>query len=330
VRRRAFIALVAGFASCSFWARAEQGDRVARVGLLSSIAESDPEGQVMVRALDKALRDLGWVAGRNLRIDRRWGAGDPARIEALAKELVALNPDVVVGYTSMPVIALRKQTSAIPIVFVQVADPIGQGFVAKLAHPGGNITGFTSFEPSMVSKWAELIKEIAPGISRIAYIFNPDTAPYVDRYFVEPLEASARSLGMEPLAVRAHSLGDIESAITALGHGSGGALILLPDTFNILHRAQIVALTAEHRVPSISPYQFAATEGGLMSYGVDQVELFRRAAGYIDRILKGAKPGDLPVQAPTKFELVINLTTAKALGLTVPPPLLSAADKVIE
>jgi putative ABC transport system substrate-binding protein len=330
MRRRLFLALLAGAAARSLPVGAQQSERGARVGLLSSIAESDVEAQAMVAALDRGLREQGWIEGYNLRVDRRWGAGDRGRIEALAKELVALDPDVLVGYTTPSVAALRKETSTIAIVFVQVSDPIGTGFIADIAHPGGNITGFTNFEASMVGKWAELIKEMAPGTSRIGYLFNPDTAPFVARYYEAPLENSARTVGAQPLRTAVHSLGEIESAIVALAREPGGALIVLPDSFNILHRARIVALTTEHRVPFISPYRFAVIEGGLMSYGIDQVELFRRAAGYVDRILKGAKPADLPVQTPTKFELVVNLKTATALGLEVPVKMLAAADEVIE
>jgi putative tryptophan/tyrosine transport system substrate-binding protein len=325
MRRRLFLALLAGATASSLRVRAQQGERVARIGLLSSIAENDPEAQAMIAALDRGLRELGWIEGRNLHIDRRWGEGDRGRIERLAKDLIALNPDVIVGYTTPSVAALRKETATVPIVFVQVSDPIGTGFIADIAHPGGNITGFTNFEASMVGKWAELIKEMAPKTARIGYLFNPDTAPYVRRYYQAPLEESARAFGTEPLGIAVHSLADIES-----GREGSGALIVLPDSFNILHRARIVALAAETRVPFISPYRFAVVEGGLMSYGIDQVELFRRAAGYVDRILKGAKPADLPVQTPTKFELVINVKTATALGLDVPVKMLAAADEVIE
>jgi putative tryptophan/tyrosine transport system substrate-binding protein len=309
---------------------AQQAERVARIGLLSSIAEQDPEAQAMIAALDAGLRDSGWIEGRNLRVDRRWGDGDRRRIERFAKELVALNPDVIVGYTTPSVAALRNETATIPIVFVQVSDPIGTGFIADIAHPGGNITGFTNFEASMVGKWAELIKEMAPKTARIGYLFNPDTAPYVGRYYQAPLESSAKAFGTEPLSIAVHSLAEIEGGIAALARDSGGALIVLPDSFNILHRARIVALAAEHKIPLISPYRFAAVEGGLMSYGIDQIELFRRAAGYVDRILKGAKPADLPVQSPTKFALVINVKTATALRLDVSVKMLAAADEVIE
>jgi putative ABC transport system substrate-binding protein len=301
-----------------------------RIGLLSNIAESDLEAQAMVAALRAGLRELGWVDGRNLQVDQRWAAGNPERIATFAKELVALKPDLIVAYTTPSVIALRKQTDTIPIVFVQVSDPVGSGFITSLAHPGGNITGFTSFEPTMVGKWVELLKEIAPNISRVAFLFNPQTAPYVTRYYQEPLEISARSLGLLALASPVHDAREIESAIIAIGREPGGSFIIMPDSFNILHRNRIMALAAQHRLPSISPYRFAVQEGGLMSYGVEQVELFRQAASYVDRILKGAKPAELPVQAPTKFELVINLKTTKALGLTVAPSLIATADEIIE
>jgi putative ABC transport system substrate-binding protein len=330
MRRRFFLALLAGATLYSPRLRAQQGGRAARIGLLSSIAENDPEAQAMIAALDRGPRDLGWIEGGNLRVDRRWGNGDRGRIERFAKELVTLNPDVIVGYTTPSVAALRQETDTIPIVFVQVSDPIGTGFIADIARPGGNITGFTNFEASMVGKWVELIKEMAPKTTRIGYLFNPDTAPYVRRYYQEPLEKSARAFGAEPFGIAVHSLAEAERGIAELGRQSGGALILLPDSFNILHRGRIVALTAENRVPFISPYRFAVVEGGLMSYGIDQVELFRRAAGYVDRILKGAKPADLPVQTPTKFELVINIKTATALGLDIPVKMLAAADQVIE
>jgi putative ABC transport system substrate-binding protein len=330
MKRRDFMIAVGTALACPCATLAQQSERRARLGVLSTLNETDPEAQAMVTALDRALEGLGWVSGRNLSIERRWGAGDPNRVADLAQELVALKPDICVAYTTPSVLALKKETRTIPIVFVQVSDPIGSGFIANLAHPGGNITGFTNFEASMVSKWAELLKEMAPTIRRIAYLFNPETAPYVPRYYEKPLEASARALGTELSANPVHSAGDIDSVIAALGSPPGGGLIVLPDSFNILHRGRIVALAAQHRVPFISPYRFAVLEGGLMAYGVDQVELFGRAAGYVDRILRGAKPADLPVQAPTKFELVINLKTAKAIGIAVPQSLLVAADAVIE
>ena len=328
--RREFITLLGGAAAWPVRARAQQGEQMRRLGVLSNIGESDMEAQSMAAALHKGLRELSWVNGRNLQIDHRWGAGNPERVAAFAKELIGLKPEVIVAHTTPSVIALRRETDTIPLVFVQVSDPIGTGFITNLAHPGGNITGFTNFESSMVGKWVEMLKEMAPGISRIAFLFNPDTAPYVRRYYQSSLEASARSLGVEPSPEPVHNAVEIENAVTTFAREAGGGLILMPDSFNIVHRDRIIALAARHRLPAISPYRFAVQEGGLMSYGVEQVELFRLAASYVDRLFKGAKPADLPVQAPTKFELVVNIKTAKALGIEVPLTLLARADEVIE
>src|SRR5215472_10269191 len=333
IPRRDFITLLGGGAAAA-WplaARARSNERVRRVGVLSNFAESDLEAQSMVEALHQTLQELGWVEGRNLRFDHRWAAGNSTRIQAFAKALVALQPDVIVGHVTPAVAALQKETSTIPIVFIQVSDPIGAGFIANLAHPGGNITGFTTYEPSMVGKWVEMLKEMAPRLSRLAFLFNPQTAPFVTRYYQGPLESSARSLGMQPSANPVHNASEIESVITALAREpSGAGLIVMPDSFNIVHRERIIALAAQNKLPAISSYRFMVAEGGLMSYGIDLVDMFRRAAGYVDRILKGEKPADLPVQAPTKYELVINLKTAKTLGLEVPPTLLARADEVIE
>jgi putative tryptophan/tyrosine transport system substrate-binding protein len=328
MQRREFITLLGGAVTWPLAASAQQA--VRRVGVLSNITESDLEAQSTVTALHEELRKLGWVNGRNLQVDHRWAAGNPERAIAFAKELVALKPDVIVAHTTPSVIAMQKQTDTIPIVFVQISDPIGGGFITNLARPDGNITGFTNFESSMVGKWVELLKEMAPGVSRVAFLFNPQTAPYVTRYYKGPLETSARSLGLQPLASPVQDAREIESAIVAFGREPGGGLIVMPDSFNIVHRNQIVALAAQHRLPIISPYRFMAQEGGLMAYGVEPVDLFRRAAAYVDRILKGTKPAELPVQAPTKFELVINMKTAKALGLNVPLLLQQRADEVIE
>jgi putative tryptophan/tyrosine transport system substrate-binding protein len=330
MRRRDFIAMLGAMMTRPARAQSQQSGRVSRVGLLSGIAESDPEAQAMVAGLNQALQEAGWVIDHDLQIERRWGGGDTARIDAYARELVGMHPDVLIAYTTPTLLALHRETGTIPIVFVQISDPIGAGFVADLAHPGGNITGFTNYEASMVSKWAELIKAMAPDISRIAFLFNPETAPYVGRFYQAPLEAAARSFGMQPSASPVHGVDDIASAIAALGREPRGGLILMPDASNILHRDRIVTLAAQYRVPLIAPYRFVALEGGLIAYGVDQVELFRRAGVYVDRILKGAKPSDLPVQAPTKFQLVVNLKTAKTLGLDVPVKILAAADEVIE
>jgi putative ABC transport system substrate-binding protein len=330
MQRREFITLLGGAAAWPIAANAQQADQVRRVGVLSNIAESDVEAQSMVAALHEELRTLGWVNGRNLQVDHRWAAGDPERATAFAKELVALKPDAVVAYTTPSVVAMQKQTQTIPIVFVQVADPIGAGFITNLARPDGNITGFSSFEPSMGGKWVELLKEIAPGVSRVAFLFNPQTAPYVTRYFQGPLETSAQSLGLQPFSSPVQDAREIESTIVGFGREPGGGLIVIPDSFNIVHRGQIITLTARYRIPTIYPYRFAVREGGLISYGIDQADLFRRAASYINRILKGEKPADLPVQTPTKFESAINRKTANALGLTVPASLLATADEVIE
>jgi ABC-type uncharacterized transport system substrate-binding protein len=331
IRRRQFITLLGGVAMA--WpiaARAQQSGDMRRLGVLSNIGESDPEAQSMAAALHKGLRELGWVNGRTLHVDHRWGAGNPQRIAGFAKELVTLKPDVIVAHTTPSVIALRKETNTIPLVFVQISDPIGTGFITNMSHPGGNITGFTNFESSMVGKWVEMLKEMSPAISRIAFLFNPQTAPYVTRFYQGPLEASARSLHIEPWAGSVSSAADIESTIAKFSREGGGGLIIMPDSFNIVHRERTIALAAQYRLPAISPYRFAVQEGGLMSYGVEQVDLFRQAASYVDRLLKGAKPADLPVQAPTKFELVINTKAAQALGIEVPLTLLARADEVIE
>ena len=331
MRRRNFIALLGSAAvAWPLAARAQQGERMRRIGVLSTFAESDPEAQSMVGALDQTLQELGWVEGRNLRIDRRWAAGNPGRLDGFVKLLIELEPDAIIAHGTPAVSALRKQTRSIPIVFVQVTDPLGSGFVASYAQPGGNITGFTTYEPSMVGKWAEMLKEIAPHISRVAFLFNPETAPYVIRYFQGPLETSAPSLGIQLSSSPVHNTGEIESAITALARVPGGGLIIMPDGFNIVHRELIIGLAGQNKLPAISPYRFVVAEGGLISYGIDVVDLFRRTGCYVDRILRGAKPAELPVQAPTKFELVINLKTAKALGLDVPLHLQQLADEVIE
>jgi putative ABC transport system substrate-binding protein len=329
MKRRDFMALVGGAAAWPLTARGQDTGRVPRVGVLSSIGESDVEAQAMAAALQQALQDAGWVDGRNLRIDHRWAAGNVSRIEAFAKQLIALQPDVMVAHTT-PSVILRKETSTIPIVFVQISDPIGSGFIANLARPGGNLTGFSNFESSIGGKWVEMLKEIAPGVGRVALLFNPDTAPYVSRYYQGPFEVAANSFGVQPSANPVRNEIEIANAIIALAGDSLGGLIVMPDTFNIVHRARIIELAAQHRLPAIYPYTFAAKEGGLISYGVDPVDLFRRAADYVDRILKGAKPAELPMQAPIKFELTVNVKTAKALGLTVPPTLLVTADEVID
>jgi putative ABC transport system substrate-binding protein len=334
VRRRDFMAVLGGAAVPSIlWrsaACAQDGGEPRRVGVLSSLGESDPEARSMAASFHRALQEAGWIDGRNVRIEHRWAAGSVERLEAFAKELVGWRANVIVAHTTPSVIALRKETATIPIVFAQISDPIGAGFIANVARPGGNITGFSNFEASIGSKWIELLKETAPGVMRGAILFNPETAPYVGRYYQGPFEAAARSFGVQPSASPVRSDVEIASALAALQGEPPGGLIVMPDTFNIVHRQQIIELAARHRVPAIYPYGFAVREGGLISYGVDPVDLFRRAAGYVDRILKGAKAAELPMQAPVKFELLINLKTANALALKIPQTLLATADDVIE
>ena len=334
MRRRDFMAVLGGAAVPSIlWrsaACAQDGGEPRRVGVLSSLGESDPEARSMAASFHRALQEAGWIDGRNVRIEHRWAAGSVERLEAFAKELVGWRANVIVAHTTPSVIALRKETATIPIVFAQISDPIGAGFIANVARPGGNITGFSNFEASIGSKWIELLKETAPGMMRGAILFNPETAPYVGRYYQGPFEAAARSFGVQPSASPVRSGAEIASALAALQGEPPGGLIVMPDTFNIVHRQQIIELAARHRVPAIYPYGFAVREGGLISYGVDPVDLFRRAAGYVDRVLKGAKAAELPMQAPVKFELLINLKTANALALKIPQTLLATADDVIE
>jgi putative ABC transport system substrate-binding protein len=327
-RRREFITLLGGAAAWPLAARAQQGERIRRVSVLMPTGENDAEGRSRVAAFVEGLREVGLTEGRNVKLDYRWGGTNVEHLRTLASELVALAPDVLVAGSSPPLAALRRATTTIPIVFVLVSDPVGQGFVESLVRPGGNITGFTNFEFSMIGKWVELLKEIAPRTTRIAVLFNPDTAPYTQRY-LSPFEDAARSFAAEPVTAPALGESDIESAIAALAQSQGG-MIVMTDPFTAVHRKVIVTLAARYRVPVVYPYQFFAAEGGLMSYGAHIPDLFRRSASYVDRILGGAMPRDLPVQQPTRFEFVINLKTAKALGLEVPQTLLARADEVIE
>jgi ABC-type uncharacterized transport system substrate-binding protein len=329
IERREFFALIGAAAAFPFAARA-QPNRIRRIGLLMGIAENDPTRQSFVSAFTQALADLGWRDGNNIRIDYRWGAGDSDRIRSFARELVELQPDLIVGHTTPVVAALRQQTRTTPIVFIQVSDPVGSGFITSFAEPGGNVTGFTNLESSMSSKLIELLKEVAPGISRIALLFNPETAPTGGSYFLRPVEAAAPALKVKIIPAAVHDATEIDTAITALAREPGAGLIVMPDVFVLAHREQLLALTEQHRLPAAYAYRLFAASGGLMSYGTDLVDLFRRAAPYVDRVLKGANPGELPVQQPIKFELVINLKTAKALGLDVPDKLLALADEVIE
>ncbi|WP_051000093.1 ABC transporter substrate-binding protein [Sinorhizobium fredii] len=292
-------------------------------------AESDPDGQARVKAFRDALQDLGWVEGRNLQLDRRWAAGGVDRFRTYAAELVALAPDLVLGDATPSVAALLRETKTIPIVFCRVGDPVGSGFVKSLARPGGNVTGFTAFEASMGPKWLELLKDASPGLVHVALLFNPKTAPHVESLFLRSIEAAAPSLGIVAVPARVQSGAAIKDAIRAIGQANGG-LAAMPDTFLVDHRGLITKMAAQHHVPAIYTNRVFAAEGGLLSYGFDVPDMYRRAASYADRILRGARPSELPVQAPTRFQLVINLKTANALGLTIPPTLLARADEVIE
>jgi putative ABC transport system substrate-binding protein len=329
VRRREFITLLGGAAAA--WplaARAQQGDRVRRIGVLIPYDENDPEQKRRLSAFTQALADLGWTDGRNVRMDVRWGGGDTNRIRALAQELVGLQPDVIVTNTALATAAVQRETRTIPIVFVGVGDPVASGLVARLDRPGGNITGFGTLEASLAGKWLELLSEIAPGLKRAAIMFNPDTSPA--SAYMPPLETAARSLKVEPIIAPVHSDVEIETAIIAIGREPGGGLVVMPDTFMVAHRAQIILAAARNNVPAVYWESTFARDGGLLSYGTNLVDLWPRAATYVDRILRGAKPADLPVQFPTKFEMVLNLKTAKALGLAVPPSIWLRADEVIE
>jgi ABC-type uncharacterized transport system substrate-binding protein len=305
--------------------KVQQPDRMRRIGVLMPLSEGDQEARTLVSAFVDGLRRQGWIVGRNVSIDYRWAAGDAQRIQAFAKELVEQNFDLILARSSPVVRTLMRQTRTIPIVFFQVVDPVGQGFVANLARPGGNVTGFTIFEPTIGSKWLELLKQIAPRVARVALIYNPDTAPFAE-FFFGSITAATSSV----VNVTVHHASEIEPAIATFARDPNGGLIVLPDAFTLTNRKLIVATAAQHRLPAIYPFRYFATSGGLISYGSDPAEAMRQASVYADRILKGVQPADLPVQAPTKFELVINLKTANALGLAVPTSLLALADEVIE
>jgi putative ABC transport system substrate-binding protein len=322
VKRRQFIA---GLGSAAAWpvvARAQQGERVRRIGVLFAGPENDPVWKPRLSAFMQALADLGWTDGRNVRMDLRWsGLDDTNRLRALAKELVGLQPDIIVTTSTPSTAAVQRETRTIPIVFSGVGEPVGRGLVARLDRPGGNTTGFAVFEPTLGGKWLDLLLEIAPGLKRAAFMFNPDTA--IASAYMPSLETAARSLKVEPIIAHIHSDAEIARAIIALGHEPGGGLVVVPDGFIAGHSAAIILAAARSNVPAVFWSLDFARDGGLLAYGPDLVDINRRAATYVDRILRGEKPGDLPVQLPTKYELVINLKTAKALGLTIPETLLA-------
>jgi putative tryptophan/tyrosine transport system substrate-binding protein len=329
MRRRHFITLVGGAsAALPLAVRAQQLERMRRIGVLMITTEG-AEGQTRAALLRQGFSELGWTEGRNIRIDYQWSGGDGARAKTLAAELVSQKPDVIIATTTLSLTAVRNETNTIPIVFVNVGDPIAQGFVSSLAHPGGNITGFTSFEFATSAKWLELIKEIVPELRRVAFIFNPEAAPFAEK-FVKSIERAAPSFGVELIVSPTRDAAEIDRALTAVLGNPKGGLIVDPDAFTSANRALIISLAARYHLPAIYPLRFYVVEGGLLSYGNDLNEVWRRVPSYVDKILKGASPGDLPIQQPTKFELIINLKTAKALGLTIPPTLLARATEVID
>jgi putative tryptophan/tyrosine transport system substrate-binding protein len=327
MRRREFIAGL-GTAAWPVVARAQQPERIRRIGVLITGHEDDPLAKAGPSAFTQALAGLGWTDGRNARIDLRWTGSDISRVRALAQELVGLQPDIILTVGTPATVAVQRETRTIPIVFGGLGDPVASGIVASLNQPGGNITGLALFEASLGGKWVELLLEIAPGLKRAALMFNPDIIPIST--FMPSFQTAARSLKVEPIIAPVHSDPEIETAITALGREPGVGLVVLPDAFMITHRMPIILAAARNILPAVYGFSYVARDGGLLSYGPDPVDNPRRAATYVDRILRGAKPGDLPVQFPVKYEMVVNLKTAKALGLTVPQSILLRADEVIE
>jgi putative tryptophan/tyrosine transport system substrate-binding protein len=330
MKRREFIMLIGGAAGAPLAAQAQQSERVRRIGVLMGYPDTEPEGQAGVAAFQDKLQQLGWVLGSQVRIDTRWAPpGNAQALHSFAKELVTLQPDLILSHSTPTTAALLQETRSIPIVFAFVSDPLGSGFVASFPHPGGNVTGFIVMEPGIAGKWLELLKQVAPGVSRVAILFNPTTAPYAN-YYLEPFKAAARSLAVEETVAPVRNSGELESVIAAQAREPNGGFVVMPDSFVDARRVEIISLAARYSLPAVYPFHYWAEDGGLLSYGVDQIDNFRRAAIYADRILKGEKPGDLPVQTPSKFQLVVNLRTAKALGITISRDFLLIADQVIE
>src|ERR1700722_8357369 len=333
MRRRDFVTLIAGSAVAT-WplaARAQQPERMRLIGVLMSVEENDPQGKIQLSQFKQGLAESGWIDGRNLRMEVRWGGGDVDRTRTFAKELVALQPEVILAQGTPGTAALQRETGTIPIVFVVVADPIGPGFVASLPRPGGNITGFINSEAALGAKMLELLTDIAPGLKRVAMIFNADTAPGRGTYYFRDFETAARSSKLEPIAADARSDAEIETLVGSLGGEPRGGLVVAPDYFMLNHSAQITSQAARNNVPAVYPWRsVVAGQHGLLSFGPDLVDIVRRSTPYVDKILRGASPPDLPVQIPVKFEMAVNAKTAKVLGLTVPPSILVRADEVIE
>jgi putative ABC transport system substrate-binding protein len=328
MRRRHFIAGLGGAVAWPTLARAQQTGRLRRIGVLVGRDENDPVAKTYISAFTQALANLGWTDGRNMRMDIRWGGGDLNRMRAIAQQLVDLQPDIILTGSTPTTTFIQRETRTIPIVFAGVADPVTSGIIPRLDRPSGNITGFATLETSLGGKWVELLSEIAPGLKRVAIMFNPDTAA-VSTY-MPSFQMAALSLKVVPITAPVHDDMEIETAIIALGREPGGSLVVMPDIFMVVHRAPIILAAAQNNLPTVYWLSDYARDGGLLSYGPDQVETYRRAATYVDRILRGARPAELPVQLPTKFEMVVNLKTAKALGLTVPQSILLRADEVIE
>jgi putative ABC transport system substrate-binding protein len=328
MKRREFITLIGGAAAWPLAARAQQRERMRRIGVLMSLAANDQEGQAWLAAFREEIGKLGWADGRNVRIEYRWATPDLELMRRYAKELVTLQPDLILTQGTSATTSMLQQSRTIPIIFATVTDPVGSGFVATLAHPGGNVTGFITIEPMMAGKWLELLKEIAPAVNRVAFLFNPATAPWTE--YLNVFKAAAPSFGVEAIAAPVHDTSELESVIAAQAREPNGGLIVVPDAFLITYRAEVTSLAARYRVPAVYPFRYFTELGGLLSYGSDQLDNYRRAAGYADKILNGVKPSELPVQVPVKFQMTINLKTAKALGLDVSLRLQQLADEVIE
>jgi putative ABC transport system substrate-binding protein len=326
IRRREFIVAVGGAAAWPLGARAQQA---RKIGVLSGLPENDPEGRARIAAFQEGLQRLGWREGRNVRIDVRWGTSELETMHQLAKELVALRPDLIVTQNTPGTVAMLQQTRAIPIIFVNVVDPVGSGLVANFLQPGGNVTGFISLESTISGKWLELLKEIAPSLARVAFLFNPATASYAE-FYLKPFNAAAPSFAVEAIAAPVRDLTALETVLASLADNPNGGLVIMPDSFLIAHRAAVTSLAARYRLPAVYPFRSFTDVGGLLSYGSDQLDNYQRAALYADRILKGEKPSELPVQVPAKFEMTINLKTARTLNLEMPPKLVALADEVIE
>jgi putative tryptophan/tyrosine transport system substrate-binding protein len=330
MRRRDLIKGIAG--SAIAWplaASAQQGERMRLLGGLMALPENDPEGRVWITAFEQSLADLGWSSGRNLRLIYRFPEGVLERTQKFAKELVGLKPDVIFASNTPAVVALQEETRTIAIIFANLSDPIDTGLVPNLAHPGGNVTGFASFQYSMAGKWLEILREAIPNITRVALLFNPDTAPFAEKY-IEVLRDSGIALGVATKAAPVREVGDLEPTIAAEGREPGGSIVVMPTNFANVNRASIISFMAQYRVPAIYPFPAMVKDGGLIFYGANAIDQYRRAASYVDRVLRNENPGQLPVQQPTKFELIVNLKTANALGIAIPSAILSRADEVIE